>query len=221
MDTLTKRALAVNSMDQTLIIAFRLVVLIFSVMIHEISHGLMALRLGDATARDAGRLSFNPLRHLDLYGSVLLPLFLLAVGSPILFGWAKPVPFDPRRLRNPRRDSALVGAAGPLSNLAVAAVFGIITRIVAAAGDGTSAFASELLPTIVIINLLLAVFNLIPIQPLDGSRLFFGLLGSRAAPWEAFLSRYGMWLLILLLFLGVLDFVITPIIAFLYGFLVG
>lgn len=208
-------------MNSTLTIVFQLIVLIFSVMIHEISHGLMALRLGDTTAREAGRLTLNPLRHLDLYGSVLLPLFLLAIGSPILFGWAKPVPYNPRNLRNPSRDSALVGAAGPLSNLAVAIVFGIVIRIMGMAGAETSVGVGTLLPMIVIINLLLAIFNLIPIPPLDGSRLLFGLLGPRARNAEEFLSRYGIWILILLLFLGVLDYILMPILAMLYAIIVG
>lgn len=207
-------------MNPTLVIVFQLVVLIFSVIVHEISHGLMALRLGDTTARDAGRLTMNPLRHLDLYGSVLLPLFLLAIGSPILFGWAKPVPYNPHNLRNPRRDSALVGAAGPLSNLAVAVIFGIAIRITSL-GGGTNTLIGELFPMIVIINLLLAIFNLIPIPPLDGSRLIFGLFGPRSYKMEEFLSRYGMWILILLLFLGVLDYILMPILAALYALIVG
>ena len=162
-------------MNEVLFLIFQLAVLLFSVMIHEVSHGTAALRLGDTTAKDAGRLTLNPLKHLDVFGSIILPisLFILSGGSFIL-GWAKPVPFNPMNLKNPKRGAGMIAAFGPLSNFTIAIVFGIALRILFPFSE--IAFIASLillLNTIVVINILLGVFNLVPLPPLDGSNILF------------------------------------------------
>jgi len=148
---------------------FQLIILLFSVVVHEVSHGLAALYLGDDTAEKMGRLTLNPLKHLDPIGSVLLPLMLVLMNTGFIFGWAKPVPYNPLNLKMPRRDSAILAFAGPLSNFSLALIFGLIIRIIIV----TSSFVSLLpfLMFIVWINLVLGVFNLLPIPPLDGSKI--------------------------------------------------
>lgn len=204
-----------------LVLIFQLIVLLFSVIIHEISHGAMALRLGDRTAKDAGRLTLNPLKHLDLFGSVILPLslFLLSGGSMIL-GWAKPVPYNPLNLKNPKRDAGLIGAVGPLSNLALAAVFGIFIRILLPFANVSVVAPLILLFNIVVfINLLLAVFNLMPLAPLDGANILFAALPERWQEVRIFLQRYGFFLLMLLIFFGFR--LLMPLIGFLHKLIVG
>jgi len=145
---------------------------ILSITTHEASHGYVADRLGDPTAREAGRLTLNPLRHVDLFYTILLPLVLLASGSPFIIGGAKPVPVNIGRLRNPRRDWALVGAAGPLSNLAIAV--GLTALLAVGTHTGVlsrSSLGAEVLTIGMLANTVLALFNLIPIPPLDGSRV--------------------------------------------------
>ncbi len=185
-------------MDLTLLV-FQLAVLIFSVIIHEVSHGLAALSLGDTTARDLGRLTLNPFKHLDLFGSIILPLtlFILSHGAFVI-GWAKPVPYNPYHLKNPRRAAGLIGLAGPLSNLAIAGVFGLVIR----GFSGASPELGMALSYIVFINILLAVFNLVPLPPLDGSNIFFALLPRSWYGIQQALSRYGFWLLIIFIFFG-------------------
>lgn len=209
-------------MDQALILIFQLSVLLFSVIIHEVSHGLAALKLGDTTARDTGRLTLNPLKHLDMFGSIILPLslFLVSNGAFVL-GWAKPVPYNPNNLKNPRRGSGIIAALGPISNFAVAAIFAVILRVIlpfAEAGtpaEGLVVFLSY----IVFINVLLAIFNLVPLPPLDGSNILFALLPARWHTVRDFLNRYGFWVLILFIFFG-FQF-IMPIVATIYSLLTG
>jgi len=175
-------------MSAELLLIFQILVLLFSVVIHEVSHGLAALRCGDDTAERLGRLSLNPLKHLDPIGSVVLPLLLIFMKSGFVFGWAKPVPYNPLKLKNPRRDTALLAFAGPLANFSVALIFGLIIRTIMI----TSSFVS-LLPFLVIIvqvNLILGVFNLMPIPPLDGSKILFYFFPSSKL--EMFLSQYGL-----------------------------
>jgi len=153
---------------------FIILILLFSVVIHEVSHGYAALALGDQTAKDEGRLSLNPIVHLDPIGSFLVPLVGFLSGG-IIIGWAKPVPFNPYNLRNQRWGEALVAVAGPLSNIMIAVVFSIIIKLAESAGFATEPFlfaASYL----VYINIILALFNLIPIPPLDGSKILFSVL---------------------------------------------
>jgi Zn-dependent protease len=190
-------------------------VLLLSLTIHEAAHAWTADRLGDPTARRLGRVSLNPIVHMDLFGTVILPL-LAAVSRLPLIGWAKPVPVDTRNLRNPRRDFMLVAAAGPISNLLQAAVAAIILRIALAAGGRTIAAGTtagtvvEVLFLAVQINLLLAFFNLIPVPPLDGGNVLLGLLPPRMAYGYAQLRQYGFLVLYALLLTGVASAIIMP-----------
>jgi Zn-dependent protease len=166
-----------------------LVILLFSAILHEIAHGVAAERLGDPTARLAGRLTLNPKNHIDPMMSLALPLILLFAGSPIIIGAAKPVPVDPFNFRDGRKDLALVSLAGPLTNVAIAVVFSFILKI----------FPLEIIAIVVHLNLLLAIFNLIPIPPLDGSKIFSLLLPEKYA--NAFLSlgTVGIFIIFFLL----------------------
>ncbi len=155
---------------QPLDIIFIVAIIVMSAVVHELRHGVAADSLGDRTARYAGRLTLNPVAHLDPFGSVLLPLVLAFSGSPLLFGWAKPVPYNPYNLKPGRFSEAIVAAAGPLSNLAIALLFGLIVRLAAFPG------ASDIFFTIVVVNVMLFLFNLIPIPPLDGSKILSALL---------------------------------------------
>lgn len=208
-------------MDSIFFLIFQFIALIFSIIIHEISHGAMAFKLGDTTAKDAGRLTLNPLKHIDPIGSVILPLslYLISAGGFIL-GWAKPVPYNPLNLKNPRSGSALIGIAGPLSNLILAAIFAIIIRILNPfSGLETIAPLLILFNVVVLINILLAVFNLLPIPPLDGASILFALLPTKYDALRRFLTQYGFYILIFFILFGFQ--LITPIIYWTYAILVG
>lgn len=182
---------------------FSLIALIFGVIIHEVSHGFVADRLGDPTARALGRLTLNPVPHIDPIGSVLVPLIMLFSGTGIIFGWAKPVPFDPYNLRNPRRDAALISIAGPVSNLLLATAAGILLRVILLLTSGFGSaemLAASFLVPVVIINVILAVFNLVPVHPLDGFKIVGGLLPEEYARQWYELEPYGMIFLIFLIF---------------------
>lgn len=192
----------------------QLPVLLFSVIIHEVAHGWTAGRFGDDTARVMGRLTFNPLPHIDMFGTILLPALAVLTGAPV-FGWAKPVPVNPYRLNNPGRDMVWVSLAGPLSNfaLAVIAAFGMwLVRMSAPAPDGFAITVYEFLRLVLIINIILPVFNLFPVPPLDGSRVVAGILPSKLA-WEyGKLEPYGFFIIIILLASGVFWRVLGPIV---------
>ncbi|OGM02264.1 hypothetical protein A2115_01315 [Candidatus Woesebacteria bacterium GWA1_41_8] len=171
-----------------------------AITVHEAAHAWMAYRLGDPTAKVAGRLSLNPIAHIDLYGTILIPFFLILIGSPFVFGWAKPVVFDPYNLKNPRRDSALISLAGPASNVLFAIILSIILRLIYPSVF-LGPFLIGLLYSTVALNVLLALFNLIPIHPLDGGKIFIGLLPEKEAiEADQFLNRYGVIILIFLIF---------------------
>lgn len=173
-------------------ILFLIAAFLIAITVHEASHAFMADKLGDPTARIARRLTLNPLAHLDLYGTFLIPLFLIVVGSPFVFGWAKPVPVDPYNLKNPKKDSALISLAGPLSNMILATFAAILLRFLP---------SSEFLIMLVQYNVVLAVFNLIPIHPLDGGKILVGILpNNKSSELDLFLNRYGNILLILIIF---------------------
>ncbi|MES2014615.1 MAG: site-2 protease family protein [Patescibacteria group bacterium] len=152
-------------------------IVILSIIFHEVAHGFMANWLGDPTARYAGRLTLNPLPHIDPVGSVAIPGILALTGSPFLIGWAKPVPYNPYNLRNQRWGEALVGAAGPVTNLLIALLFGLILRFSGVLGISGSILG--ICVTVVTANLVLAIYNLIPIPPLDGSKVLRALLPGR------------------------------------------
>lgn len=207
------------------LIIFQLIVFIFSAIVHEVSHGFVAHKLGDDTAKSMGRLTLNPFKHLDFFGSFLVPLLFVISGSNFIFGWAKPVFYNPNNLKNPKTGAAIIASAGPISTLILAVVFGIILRISAMFlnfnSGGTFAPALVLLLNIIIyINILLAVFNLIPIPPLDGSKLLFAILPDRFYKAQRFLEQYGTILLLILLFSGILNF-ISPITTWLEILIAG
>lgn len=208
-------------MNDLLLLIFQFLVFIFSVMVHEVSHGLMALKLGDDTAKDLGRLNLNPAKHLDFFGSFVLPFILVITNSPVIFGWAKPVPYNPNNLKNPKIGAALIGAAGPLSNIFIAVIFGILLRLAGPAVELNPNLAPLILffNVIIFINLLLAVFNLVPIPPLDGSKLLFALLPSQSYRLQRLLEQYGLVILLLFLFIG--FGLLIPIIQGLHAVLVG
>ena len=178
-------------------------VLLFAVVIHEVSHGWMAERLGDPTARYAGRLTLNPLPHLDLFGSILLPAMLLLSRAPFLFGYAKPVPVNPYNLRNPKKDMMWVGFSGPAANFATALCCGFLFRFLFHQNvTGIVGTFVGLLSIGVIINIILAIFNLIPIPPLDGSKILMGFLPPEHEYTFRSLERYGFLILLGILFIG-------------------
>ncbi len=196
---------------------FAIAVLILSVMLHEISHGYAAYILGDSTAKYAGRLTLNPLKHLDLFGSIILPTITYLAGGFIL-GWAKPVPFNPFNLKNQKWGPAIVAAAGPLANILIVAVFALIVR-----SSGQLFFLPvsifKLSASICLLNLQLAVFNLIPVPPLDGSKLLFAFLPYRWQKIQFILERYSFVFILLFLFL-IWQFVL-PIVMFLFKLITG
>jgi Zn-dependent protease len=181
---------------------FLIIILIFSVIVHEVSHGAMANYLGDPTAKYAGRLTLNPIKHLDPIGSVILPIFFILItkltGGGIIFGWAKPVPINPYNFRDQKYGSAKVALAGPGSNLAIALIFGLALRFLPVIF--TIPALSFIFSYIVYINILLAVFNLLPIPPLDGSHLLFAFLPLRMENLKIFFNQYGLFLLLLVIF---------------------
>ncbi len=178
---------------------------IFAITLHEVAHGWVARYLGDSTAHKLGRLSLNPLRHVDPVGTVLVPGMLLALGGGFLFGWAKPVPVDWRNFRKPRTDMALVAVAGPLSNLAMALCWGLLFKVALGTGAQEGIWYGMALMgrAGMMINISLMVLNLLPLPPLDGSRVLMGVLPPRAAFQYAKIERYGMIILILLVVIPV------------------
>lgn len=204
-------------MEGLVLSIFQVVVLIYSVVIHEVSHGLMANSLGDPTAKNLGRLSLNPFKHLDMFGSVLLPLFLVLVGSPFVVGYAKPVPYVPENLRDRKYGPAKVAFAGPASNLILAALFGITLRFLP--DVFTSPLVPELISFIIVLNLVLAIFNLFPIPPLDGHWLLMTFLPARFFALKKFLYQYS--LILLIVFLIYVFPRILPAVGWVYELLTG
>lgn len=205
------------------LMALGLPVLFFSVILHECAHGWVASLCGDDTARLSGRLTLNPLPHIDPIGTVFLPLLFILTGSPVLFGWAKPVPINPLRFNNFRQDLIKVTLAGPGTNLLLA-IFSALAlrgmRFLPHDLPFLSQFAT-LFYLSVLINVALAVFNLIPIPPLDGSRVMSAMLPTEAAIRYEALTPYGFIILIALLWTRILDRLISPVMGFLHTFLLG
>jgi Zn-dependent protease len=208
---------------------FSIVVLLLALSVHESAHAWTADRLGDPTARNLGRVSLNPLVHADLFGTFLIPVFLVLAQSPVMFGWAKPVPVDTRYLQNPKRDYMLVAGAGPASNLLMAAgLFAVLLliRISSPGGEllvnqaargvassyGLVGILASMAYTGILINLILAIFNLIPLAPLDGAAVLAGLLPDWLARPLQSIQSFGFVFLIALLYFGIPNYLFLPVI---------
>lgn len=210
-------------MENAIGFIFQIGVLIFSVVIHEVAHGFAALALGDRTAEEEGRLTLNPIQHIDPFGSVILPAMSYFLGG-IIVGWAKPVPYNPLRLRNGKWGPALVGIAGPAANILLALVFGLSLRFlpVPPAGGPESSFLINFVSiaaTISLLNLTLAFFNLVPIPPLDGSKLLFALMPRHWYGARLMLEQYGIFLL--LFFIAFLAPLLSPLVVFSFRMITG
>ncbi len=203
--------------------------LIFSIVLHEVAHGWVANRLGDHTARDMGRLTINPLPHVDLFGTVIIPILCIVMNSPI-FGYAKPVPINPYNFRNPKKGMALASIAGPGMNFLLAFLFVLIFRFVIGGLEGKvpqpywnwlAVPVSYMLVYGIMINVVLAVLNLVPIPPLDGSRVAYWLLPNKAAAVYYRLERYGLLIVLALFYFGLLGRIISPIVSYVLTLLIG
>lgn len=198
-------------------IIFFIAVLVFSVVLHEVAHGYMALFLGDPTAKLAGRLTLNPLPHVDPLGSLILPGLMSLIPGGIIFGWAKPVPFNPYNLRAGKWGPALVAIAGPVSNFLIAVVFAVVIR--SATDLGLSGEVVTLSSMIVMMNIALALFNLIPVPPLDGSKILFAVLPYRLRYIENMLESNQLILILVVIFGA--SALISPLIGILFTLLTG
>jgi len=196
---------------------FYIAILVMSIVMHEVSHGFMAEYFGDKTARYAGRLTLNPLKHLDLFGSVLLPVLLVISNAPFLFGWAKPVPYNPDNLSNRKWGTIWVAAAGVLANFSIAFLFGVIIRL--SSGMILPDAFYFITSVIVVINLALGIFNLVPIPPLDGSKILFSFLPFSFSKAVMFFEQYSLALL--LLFIVFFADYLSPILAYLFTLITG
>ncbi|MFA7087727.1 MAG: site-2 protease family protein [Patescibacteria group bacterium] len=194
---------------------FQIIVLIFSAIAHEYMHGWMAYRLGDPTAKNAGRLTLNPLAHLEWFGSFFLPLIMVITKMPFVFGWAKPVPYNPYNLRDRKYGEAKVAMAGPLANLIIALFFGLLIRVLPV----FNITFIGLLGVVVYINLILMVFNLIPIPPLDGSKILAVFLSPRLR--ERYLGNERAGFIFIILFVMLAGSLIIPVVNFLFRLIVG
>lgn len=196
--------------------------ILFAITVHEVAHGWVASKLGDFTARQAGRLTLNPLKHIDLVGTVLVPVLLLMLAG-FIFGWAKPVPVNWANLRHPRRDSALVAVSGPSANLLMAVIWALLLKLGAILQSmwppGAALIAIGKIG--IQINLILMVLNLIPIPPLDGSRVVSSLLPRQLAVLYNQLEPFGFFILLILIAFGALAQWIFPIVSYLQQFIMG
>ena len=193
--------------------------IVFAITLHEVAHGWVASKLGDPTAKLAGRLTLNPVKHIDPLGTIAVPLIMIAL-TPFAFGWAKPVPVDWRNLRQPRRDMALVAAAGPGANIIMLLLWTLLLSFLFTAGT-TVSYQENLLIEMakvgIIINIVLIALNLLPLPPLDGSRIVTSFLSPTAAYKYNLLERWGLPILVVLIFTGVLGKILHPLIGFMLG----
>ncbi|RIK92688.1 MAG: site-2 protease family protein [Burkholderiales bacterium] len=199
------------------LVAVYAIPVILAITLHEAAHAFVAARLGDRTAQQLGRMTINPLRHIDPIGTLLVPALILlaskAMGGALLFGWAKPVPIVQSNLRSPRRDMGIVAAAGPGANIAMALGWGLLFKLLLASGTD-SALAFEMARAGVLVNLALAVLNLVPIPPLDGGRIVASVLPDRAASVYSRVEPWGILLLLALLATGELGGVLMPLVYY-------
>lgn len=194
---------------------FQIAVIIVSIVFHELAHGYTAYFLGDHTAKYAGRLTLNPIRHLEIFGSILVPMLTYAMGG-VVFGWAKPVPYNPYNIKN-RYGEVIVAAAGPLSNILIALVFALYFRFLGSGATITPEGSLALL--IVMVNITLAVFNLIPIPPLDGFKIFTGVLPYNLRYIKEYIEKNI--LIFILLFIFGFSFLMDPVVAFVFKLMTG
>lgn len=200
-------------------VIFFLIILIFSIIIHEIAHGYMAEWFGDPTARLAGRLTLNPIPHIDPLGSIIVPaLMIFGSGGSFAFGWAKPVPYNPYNLSNFKWGTIAVGLAGVLANLTLAVIFGLMLRFNAELGIAPGPFA-EMLGTIVFLNIVLAVFNMIPFPPLDGAKVLFAFLPVRFQYIHDYLEQN--WLIFIIFVIFFAQYIIWPISSLIFWIITG
>ncbi len=197
---------------------FYFVILILSIVIHEVAHGIAAERQGDPTARMLGRITLDPIKHIDIMGSLVLPALLLLLKAPFLIGWAKPVPYNPENFKNERKGTRIVSIAGVIANIGIAVFVGMLIRVMAMFNVGTMA-AFEVMSIIVLVNVVLAVFNMIPIAPLDGFRFLESILPQRLYSFFRVYEQYGFIFLIAFLFFGVR--IIEPIASAFYTLITG
>lgn len=200
-------------MELTLIqkIAIYALPVIFAITVHEAAHGYVARYFGDMTAHLQGRISLNPIRHIDPLGTILIPVLTLAAGG-ILFGWAKPVPVDFSRLRNPKRDMLWVAAAGPVANLVMAVFWALVINLSSSVPPDFAMPMAYMGQAGIMINVVLMVLNLLPLPPLDGGRIAVSLLPNRLAERYARVEQYGFIILLVLLFTGILSIILNPFI---------
>ncbi|MBI2019398.1 site-2 protease family protein [Candidatus Daviesbacteria bacterium] len=189
------------------VFALSIIILLFSVIVHEVMHGFVALKFGDRTAEKAGRLTLNPIPHIDLFGTILIPALLIFTGSPILFGWAKPVPVNPLNFSNLRRGELFVSAAGILANFGLALVAAVIFQILNTLPQQFPSYIGNVLTFAVLINVVLGIFNLLPIPPLDGSKILMSQLPYNLARQYDRITPYGFLILLAFLMTGMLGFV--------------
>lgn len=194
---------------------------LLAITVHEAAHGYAAKHFGDKTAYYLGRITLNPIKHIDPLGTVVIPGMLLLLSAPFLFGWAKPVPVNFSNLNNPKKDMMWVALAGPASNLVMAIIWAIILGLFKSSGTSYALFIIGMAQVGIMINLVLMLLNLLPIPPLDGGRMAVSLLPS---PWSfklASIERYGMFILIFLIVSGLLSAILLPLLRFFQGTLIG
>jgi len=211
-------------MHKILLIIIQFAVVLFAISVHESAHGWMANKFGDPTAKLQGRITLNPIAHIDLIGTIIFPIFLAIIGAPV-FGWAKPVMVNPYNLKNPRKDGMFISAAGPVSNI-ISGFVGIVLflilksfGIVSLYTGGAIEVLSYILYFFIIINIFLAIFNLIPIPPLDGSGIIEGLLHNEALEMYLKIKPYGFLILLIIIYTNLLNIIANPIISIIYRIL--